>query len=77
MSILQKMTSDFKTHSEPLFKKLNDNIVLCNCLFVYDKVIYLTFINTFKRVDETRKNHMKCCYWPVSNTYFIRQLDMD
>ena len=33
--------SDFKAHSEPLFKKLDilklkDNIVLHNCLFVYD-----------------------------------------
>ena len=51
--------SDFKAHSEPLFKKfeiLKDNIVLQNCLFVYD---YLKgnlpnfFINTFKRVDDT------------------------
>ena len=47
MSILQKNSvrvttfSDFNAHSEPLFKKLdilkfNDNIVLQNCLFVYD-----------------------------------------
>ena len=47
MLILQKYTvriinfSDFKAHSEPLFKKLNilkfkGNIILQNCLFVYD-----------------------------------------
>ena len=35
------MFSDFNAHSEPLFKQLdilkfNDNIVLQNCLFVYD-----------------------------------------
>ena len=53
--------SDFNAHNEPLFKQLdilkfNDNIVLQNCLFVYD---YLTgnlpssFEFTFNRVDES------------------------
>ena len=67
ISILQKnavriMTfSDFNAHSEPLFKKMDilkfkDNIVLQNCIFVYDYLkgnLPISFVNTFKRVDET------------------------
>ena len=67
MSVLQinavrMMTfSHFKAHSEPLFKKLEilkfkDNIVLHNCLFVYDYLkgnLPNSFINTFMRFDET------------------------
>ena len=54
--------SDFKAHSEPSFKKfemlkiLKDNIVLQNCLFVYDYLqgnLPNSFINTFKRVNDT------------------------
>ena len=53
--------SDLKAHSEPLFKKFEilkfkDNIVLQNCLFVYDYLkgnLPNSFINTFKRVDDT------------------------
>ena len=66
ISILQKnavriMTfSDFKAHSEPLFKQLEilkfkDNIVLQNCLFVYDYLkgnLPNSFDDTFNRVDE-------------------------
>ena len=67
MSILQKnavriMTfSGFNAHSEPLFKQLdilkfNDNIVLQNCLFVYDYLkgnLSSSFEFTFNRVDES------------------------
>ena len=67
MSNLQKnvvriMTfSDVNAHSEPLFKhldilKFNDNIVLQNCLFVYDYLkgnLPSSFEFTFNRVDES------------------------
>ena len=54
-------SSDFKAHSEPLFKKFEilkfkDNIVLQNCLFAYDYLkgnLPNSFINTFKGVDDT------------------------
>ena len=57
--------SDFKAHSEPLFKKLEilkfkDNIILQNCLFVYDYLkenLPNSFTDTFRRVDETSKNY--------------------
>ena len=56
--------SEFKAHSEPLFKQLEilkftDNITLYNCILVHD---YLhgnlpdAFVETFKRVSETH-NH--------------------
>ena len=53
--------SDFKAHSEHLFKKFEilkfkDNIVLQNCLFVYDYLkgnLPNSFINTSKGVDDT------------------------
>ena len=52
--------SDFKAHSEPLFKKLdilkfNDNIILQNCLFVYEYLkgkLPSSFDKTFCRVIE-------------------------
>ena len=67
MSILQKNAvrivtfSDFNAHSEPLFKQLdilkfNDNIVLQNCLFVYDYLkgnMPSSFEFTFNRVYES------------------------
>ena len=64
MSILQKNAvtfSDFNAHSEPLFKQLdilkfNDNIVLQNCLFVYDYLkgnLPSSFEFIFNRVDES------------------------
>ena len=67
MSVLQKndvrimIFSDFNDHSEPLFKQLdilkfNDNIVLQNCLFVYDYLkgnLPSSFEFTFNRVDES------------------------
>ena len=70
MSILQKNAvriinfSDFKAHSEPLFKKLDilkfkDNIILQNCLFVYDYLkgnLPNSFIDAFRIVDETYPN---------------------
>ena len=73
ISILQKnavriMTfSDFKAHSEPLFKQLNilkfkDNIVLKNCLFVYDYLkgnLPKSFEDTFHRVDETHSTETR------------------
>ena len=66
-SILQKnavriMTfSDFKAHSEPLFKQLailkfKDNVILQNCLFVYDFLkgnLPSSFDFTFNRVEES------------------------
>ena len=66
ISILQKNAiriltfSDFKAHSEPLFKQLNilkfkDNIVLQNCMFVYDYLkgnLPNSFDDAFNRVDE-------------------------
>ena len=56
--------SEFKAHSEPLFKQLEilkftDNITLYNCILVHD---YLhgnlpdAFFETFKRINETH-NH--------------------
>ena len=53
--------SDFNAHSEPLFKQLdilkcNDNIVLQNCLFVYDYLkcnLPSSSEFTFNRVDES------------------------
>ena len=67
ISILQKnavriMTfSEFNAHSEPLFKQLDilkfkDNIVLQNCLFVYDYLkgnLPSSFDFTFNRVEES------------------------
>ena len=66
ITVLQKnslriMTfSDFKAHSEPLFKQLNilkfkDSVILLNCLFVYDyfrRNLPSSFVSTFNRVDE-------------------------
>ena len=56
--------SEFRAHSEPLFKKLDimkfqDSIVVNNCLFVYD---YLnnnlpgSFINTFLRTNDMHEH---------------------
>ena len=53
--------SDFNAHSEPLFKqmdilKFKDNIVLQNCLFVYDYLkgnLPSSFDFTFNRVEES------------------------
>ena len=66
ISILQRkavriMTfSDFKAHSEPLFKeltilKVKDNIFLQNCLFVYDYFhgnLPKSFHNTFNKAED-------------------------
>ena len=73
--------SDFKAHSEPLFKKFEilkfkDNIVLQNCLFVYDYLkgnLPNSFINTFKRVDDI---HPIITQRAVTGQLVIRQ-DMD
>ena len=64
-SAMRIMTfSDFKAHSEPLFKdlgilKFQHNIDISNCLFVYDylhKTLPKAFTNTFTRRDETDAN---------------------
>ena len=55
--------SEFKAHSEPLFKKLQilkfcDNLILNNCLFVYDyfhNKLPNSFNNTFTRADDLYK----------------------
>lgn len=55
--------SEFKAHSEPLFKKLQilkfcDNLILNNCLFVYDYFhtkLPNSFNNTFTRADDLYK----------------------
>ena len=64
-SAMRIMTfSEFRAHSEPLFKKLNilkldDSIRLTNCLFVYD---YLngnlpdSYTDTFTRLEDTDAN---------------------
>ena len=73
--------SEFRAHSEPLFKKLEilkfqDSIVVNNCSFVYD---YLnnklpgSFINTFIRTDDlykykTRQATTGKLYIPAYNT---------
>ena len=52
--------SDFKAHSEPLFKelailKVKDNIFLQNCLFVYDYFhgnLPKSFQNTFNKAED-------------------------
>ena len=52
--------SEFRAHSEPLFKKLEilkfcDSIAVNNCLFVYDyfnKTLPISFTNTFIRTDD-------------------------
>ena len=53
--------SEFRAHSEPLFKKLeilkfHDNIAVNNCLFVYDyfnKKLPHSFSNTFFRANDS------------------------
>ena len=53
--------SDFKAHSEPLFKELSilkfqHHIDVTNCIFVYDFLhnnLPPAYINTFTRLDET------------------------
>ena len=64
-SAMRIMTfSDFKAHSEPLFKdlgilKFQHNIDVSNCLFVYNylhKNLPSAFIDTFIRRDETETN---------------------
>ena len=55
--------SEFRAHSEPLFKKLEilkftDNIAVNNCLFVYDyfnKKLPISFTNTFIRTNDLYK----------------------
>ena len=55
--------SEFRAHSEPLFKKLEilkfqDSIVVNNCSFVYDYLnnkLPRSFINTFLRTDDLYK----------------------
>ena len=73
ISILQKNAarimsfSDFKAHSEPLFKQLKilkftDNIVLQNCLLVYDFFngnLPDSFEGIFSRVGDTHSNHTR------------------
>jgi hypothetical protein len=61
-SAMRIMTfSDFRAHSEPLFKKsnilkLDDNIKLTNCLFVYDFLkgnLPISYNETFVRLKDT------------------------
>ena len=61
-SAMRIMTfSDFRAHSEPLFKKsnilkLDDNIKLTNCLFVYDFLkgnLPISYNKTFVRLKDT------------------------
>ena len=73
ISILQKkavriMTfSDFKAHSLPLFAELkilifSDNIILQNCLFVYDYLkgnLPKSFVNIFERTEDTHNNETR------------------
>ena len=73
ISILQKnavrfMTfSQFKAHSEPLFKKLKilkvkDNIFLQNCLFVYDYFhgnLPKSFDNIFMKLEDLHTNNTR------------------
>ena len=56
--------SDYRAHSEPIFKKsnvlkLDDSIKLTNCLFVYDFLkgnLPISFIDTFVRLEDTTTN---------------------
>ena len=56
--------SDFKAHSEPIFKKLEilkvkDNIFLQNCLFVHDfyhSNLPKSFDKIFTKIEHTHKN---------------------
>ena len=53
--------SEFKTHSEPLFKKLDilkftDNISLYNCVFVFDFLhgnLPKSFCETFRKIEDS------------------------
>ena len=73
--------SEFRAHSEPLFKKLEilkfqDSIDVNNCSFVYDFLnnnLPGSFINTFTRTNElyeytTRQATMGKLYIPSYNT---------
>ena len=62
--------SEFKAHSEPLFKQLeiikfSDNIILHNCLFVYDYLhgnLPQSFLDTFQRIaDSHSQNTRQAC----------------
>ena len=81
--------SDFNAHSEPLFKQLdilkfNDNIVLQNCLLVYDYLngnLPSSFDFTFNRVEEshsiiTRRTETGMLFIPRfnSNTYGLKSI---
>ena len=73
--------SEFRAHSEPLFKKLEilkfcDSISVNNCLFVYDYFnnnLPRSFTNTFLRTDDlhkysTRQTTSGQLYTPWYNT---------
>ena len=57
-------SSDFKAHSEPIFKELKvlkfqDMVRVQNCLFVHDFLngnLPNSFENTFSKVESTHKN---------------------
>ena len=64
-SAMRIMTfSEFRAHSEPLHKKLNilkldDNIKMINCLFVYDFLkgnLPISYNETFLRLKDTATN---------------------
>ena len=71
ISVLQKNAmriitfSEFKAHSEPLFKKLQvlkftDSIALNNCLFVYDFLngnLPDSYTGTFSRIQDSDQNY--------------------
>ena len=56
--------SEFKAHTEPLFKQLEilkfcDSISLSNCLFVYDYLncnLLKSYVDTFTRIEDTNAN---------------------
>ena len=56
--------SEFKAHTEPLFKQLEilkfcDSISLSNCLFVYDFLncnLPKSYVDTFTRIEDTNAN---------------------
>ena len=73
--------SEFKTHSEPLFKKLDilkftDNISLYNCVFVFDFLhgnLPKSFCETFRKIEdshdtETRQACTGMLSIPIYNT---------
>ena len=67
-SAMRIMTfSEFKAHSEPLFKKLEilkfqDSLSLTNCIFVYDYLhrnLPQSFVKTFSRIADSHQNNTR------------------